>query len=85
MTRELFSILANIDYKNKISLIQFLIELTWGLRINVSNLSKIQTSIDLIVYALKNLFQIVEELNLFNAIDDKNNNDIFTNWCKQKN
>ena len=81
MAREFFSILSNIDYKHKISIIQFFIDLTWSLKTSETSL-KSQANIDLIVYALKNLFQIVEELNLFNAIDDKNNNDMFTNWCK---
>jgi hypothetical protein len=37
---------------------------------------------DQIIYALGNLFQIVEDLNLFSPIEDQNNSDIFKNWCK---
>ncbi|CAF0779004.1 unnamed protein product [Brachionus calyciflorus] len=94
ITKELFSILLNLDYKLKISIIQFMVNLIWTLgqensqndsasKMEVDNeFSKSREFTDLKLNSVANLIGLVDEVNLFNPIDDQNNANIFIEWSK---
>ena len=82
ITRELFTISnPDIGYKQKLEIIQFVLDLVWSL--SVTDKSSSEYSSDLIVESLGNLTQIIEDLGLFNKVDDQNNQNVFKNWSKK--
>jgi len=76
ITRDLFTITNCEGYKQKLDMITFVIDLIWSLNVK-SNCS------DLIVEAMSNLLQIIEDLSLFNKVDDQSNQNLFKNWSKK--
>ena len=75
--------MSSVDYKQKIAIIQFFIDLAWNLNTHdIEAQSNPQACTDLKVTAVKNLFGIVDELGLFNAIDDQQHDNMFKTWCK---
>jgi hypothetical protein len=80
-------IILSIDYKQKISLIQFVIDLIWEIHVEyVENRMETdqidKTESNLVMKSISDLFKIVQELNLFNPIDDQTNSNMFINWAK---
>lgn len=61
-------------------MIQFLVDLMWQLHDTTQN---DMSHSDLIIESLANLMSIVEELSLFNKIDDVNNQNIFKTWSRE--
>ncbi|RNA19700.1 transmembrane 17B-like, partial [Brachionus plicatilis] len=92
ITKELYSILSNSDYKLKISIIQFMVNVVWTLGENEeiqhekmeidSELFNSSEFIGKKMAALASIIQIVDDINLFNPIDDINNENIFKKWSK---
>ncbi len=76
MTRELYAISNCDSYKQKLDMITFVIDLVWSLNV------KSETS-DLVIDAMSNLVQIIEDLGLFNKVDDQSNQNLFKNWSKK--
>ena len=81
IARDFFSILTNVEYKHKMAIIQFFIDLTWNLN-EAEKSAQDQEKKDTVVSSIQNLFQLVDVLNVFNPIEDQNNGDIFKIWCK---
>ena len=46
-----------------------------------SDLSSSQTRLDLIVTACTSLVRVIDELNLFNVVDDQSASGLFKNWA----
>lgn len=81
-----------MDYKIKISIIQFIVNLVWTLglaeeiedeKMEIDN-SLINTTefIDKKITASTNLIEIVDDINLFNPLDDAKSENIFKEWSK---
>lgn len=74
---------------------QFIIDLIWNLnektgdsdennKMEIDNeLFKSQESVDLKLKAISSLIKLVDEINLFNPVDDQNNNNLFKDWLKE--
>ena len=58
--------------------VQFMADLMWSLESE----SELSGSEDLVVEAIGNLVQIVQDLSLFNKVDDMGNQNLFKNWAK---
>jgi len=79
---------SSIDYKQKISMIQFIADLLWEVHAQSAENQMETDQIDknesnLIIKSTSELFQIVQDLNLFNPIDDQTNSNLFMNWSKE--
>lgn len=78
ITREIFNIASCEDYKTKMQIVQFMADLIWSL----NNPEEIGDSEDLVIEAIGNLIQIVQDLSLFNKVDDMGNQNMFKSWSK---
>lgn len=82
------------DYKIKMSMIQFVMNLLWDLK--DSEADKMDTDgpqeknnvlgsqqMDVLIAAMANMLQIIDDLRLFNKIDDGNNQNMFKTWSQE--
>jgi len=69
-------------------MIQFIADLLWEVHAQSAENQMETDQIDknesnLIIKSTSELFQIVQDLNLFNPIDDQTNSNLFMNWSKE--
>lgn len=70
--KEIFHVVVNCDYKLKVQIIQFIVDLIWS-NCNLNTASYV-------FEALSNIFQLINDLSIYNLINDTNNEKIMSNW-----